>query len=313
MKNFKTFKEVALDTVQERRDRDISNICRYWINILDQYLWGIIENELVVIWAWSWIGKTELSWGIAMHNAMRGKKVALLSLEWDIWEIIYRYVQREINKKRKSDFIKWPEYRLNLKNVNKAEDEIIEDIPQELEDNLMIFDKSFIPDRKKLLELMRDMHDKVDLFVIDHLHYLDYGSDERAGITDIVKWVKEMTEIMKVPVVLVSHLRRDHDKNGKMPTKSDLHGSSNIEKNANTVILLTPEDQNDWIEDANPWDSAYLRWTKIIVDKNRTGMPVPAIFNTTFDLRTKTYLEWPKYEYLNPDEQNKISIHDKIF
>lgn len=313
MKNFKSFKEVALDTVRDRRKRDISNICRYWINILDQYLGWIIENELVVIGAWSWIGKTELSWSIALHNAMRWKKVALLSLEWDIWEIVYRYVQREINTKRDKDFLRWPEYRLNLTDVKEEENTVIENIPQELEDNLLIFDKSFIPDRKKLLELMRDIHSKVDLFVIDHLHYLDYGSDERNWISEIVKWVKEMTEIMKVPVVLVSHLSREHEKKWRLPNKSDLHWSSNIEKNANTVILLTPETETDYIEVTNPKDTAYLRATKIIVDKNRTGMPVPAMFNTTFDLRTKTYLEWKKYEYLNPDENNRITIKDKIF
>lgn len=313
MKNFKSFKQVAIQTVSERRARNIDNICRYGINILDQYLWWIIENELVVIGAWAWIGKTELSWHIAIHNAMRWKKVALLSLEWDVWEIVYRYMQRELNKWKKTDFIKWPEYRLNLKDVIAEEDIILKDIPEELDKNLMIFDKSFIPDRKKLLELMRDLHWEVDLFIIDHLHYLDYWSDERAGITEIVKWIKEMTEIMKVPVVLVSHLRRDHDKNWRLPTKSDLHWSSNIEKNANTVILLTPENDTDYIENSNLNDSAYLRWTKIIVDKNRTWMPVPAIFNTTFDLRTKEYLSGSKYEYLNPDEQNKITIHDKIF
>jgi len=313
MKNFKTFKDVAKQTIQERRARDINNICRYWINILDQYLGWIIENELVVIWAGSWIGKTELSSSIAIHNAMRWKKVALLSLEWDIWEIVYRYFQKKLNKWKTKNFIKWPEYRLNLKNVEKEEDKIFEDIPKEL-DNLMIFDKSFIPDRKKLLELIKDMYNKIDMFVIDHLHYLDYWDDERNWITEIVRWIKEATEIIKKPVVLVSHLRRDYDRNGRLPTKSDLHWSSNIEKNANTVILLSPDEATaELISYDNPWEWAYLRWTKIIVDKNRTWMPVPAMFNTTFDLRTKTYLEWERYEYLSTNEKNKITIHDKIF
>ncbi len=313
MENFKCFKDIAIQTIQERKNRNIQNICKYWIEILDDYLWWIIENELVVIWAWAWIWKTELSIQIAIENAMRGKKVALFSLEWDIGEVVYRYFQKHMNLKLKKQwkwFIKWPEYRLNLKNVDKLEQEIFKEIPKEI-NNLYIFDKSFIPDKNKLLELFRDNYNEFDMFVIDHLHYLNFGENEYAGISEIVKWVKEMTEIIKKPVILISHLKRWYNLNWKLPTKSDLHWSSNIEKNANTIILLEPSDEP--IEENNSEEIKYLRWTKIIVDKNRTWMPVPAIFETTFDLRTKEYLKWKKYNNLSTDEKNKITKYDKIF
>ena len=312
MKNFKNFRDVCITTIQERKSRNIKNICRYWIEILDSYLWWIIENELVVIWAWSWIWKTELSIQIAIENALRWKKIALFSLEWDIWEITYRYFQKHINLKLKKEwkFIKWPEYRLNLTNIDELEKEVYQEIPKEL-DNLFIFDKSFIPDRNKLLEILRDNYNEFDMFVIDHLHYLDYWENEYSWISDIVRWVKEMTEIIKKPVILVSHLKRWYDLNWKLPTNSDLHWSSNIEKNANTIILITPSDCP--IQEQTTEENAYLRWTKIIVSKNRTWMPVPAIFETTFDLRTKEYLRWEKFNYLSPDEKNKITKFDKIF
>ena len=172
-------------------------------------------------------------------------------------------------------------------------------------------DKSFIPDRNKLLEILRDNYNEFDMFVIDHLHYLDYWENEYSWISDIVRWVKEMTEIIKKPVILVSHLKRWYDLNWKLPTNSDLHWSSNIEKNANTIILITPSDCP--IQEQTTEENAYLRWTKIIVSKNRTWMPVPAIFETTFDLRTKEYLRWEKFNYLSPDEKNKITKFDKIF
>ena len=184
---------------------------------------------------------------------MKGKKVALLSLEWDIGEIAYRYFQQKINKKLpEHTFIRGPEYRLNLRDVYKTEQEVFYDIPKEM-DNIYIFDKSFIPNREKLL------------------------------------WaIKETTEIIKKPVIVVSHLSRKFLSEKRLPNKNDLHWSSNIEKNANTVILLAPWDLDPYIDVNNA--SSYLRWTKIIVDKNRTGMPVPAIFDTTFDLRTKEYI-----------------------
>jgi len=311
MKNFKNFEEVVKQTVEERRARDITNICRYWIEILDDYCWGIMENELVVIWAGSWIWKTELSIQIAIENAMRWKKVALFSLEWDIWEIAYRYLQRHINKKLWKKFIKWPEYRLNLRDVEKIENEVIQEIPQELKDNIKIFDKTFIPDKKELLKLLSSGIWKVDLFVIDHLHYLDYGEKEREWISEIVKKVKETTEIIKTPVVLVSHLSRMYVTQKRRPTKTDLHWSSNIEKNANTIILLHPAPENELLKTMQ--DSDFLRGTEIIIDKHRTWMPTPAMFEATFDLRTKEYLKWAKYNYLSEEEQNRIKPSDKIF
>jgi hypothetical protein len=43
-----------------------------------------------------------------------------------------------------------------------------------------------------------------------------------AGITDIIQKIKEMTELMNVPVILVSHLKRLKT-DQTIPTKSDLH------------------------------------------------------------------------------------------
>jgi replicative DNA helicase len=296
--------------IWERRHRNIANNCQYWIQILDDYLWWIIENELVVIWAWSWIWKSELSWIIATANAMKGKKVALLSLEWDIGEIAYRYFQQKINKKLpEHTFIRGPEYRLNLRDVYKTEQEVFYDIPKEM-DNIYIFDKSFIPNREKLLWLMADIREDVDMYIIDHLHYLDYGADEYNGISEIIRAIKETTEIIKKPVIVVSHLSRKFLSEKRLPNKNDLHWSSNIEKNANTVILLAPWDLDPYIDVNNA--SSYLRWTKIIVDKNRTGMPVPAIFDTTFDLRTKEYISWEFYSKISSDDNNRITEFDKI-
>jgi hypothetical protein len=87
---------------------------------------------------------------------------------------VYRYIQKEINLKRKNNFIKGPEYRLNLTDVTYEEDQVVEMIPKELETNLFIFDKSEIPNKNKLIDLIQNNYEDVDMFVIDHLHYLDY-------------------------------------------------------------------------------------------------------------------------------------------
>ncbi len=261
-----------------------------------------------------WTHNTDLSINIALTNAMRWKKVALFSLEWDVWEITYRYFQRHINRKIMTTdewkILRGPEYRLNLRaDIEDIEKEVYKEIPEEL-DNLYIFDKTFIPNRETLLKLLKDTYKEFDLFIIDHLHYLDFWENEYSGVSEIVKSLKEMTELMEKPVVLVSHLNRKNSDNKRLPTIFDLHWSSNIEKNANTVILIAPDLQTEYLDLRS--DKAYLRPTKLIVGKNRTWMPVPAIFDLTYDLRTKEYRKDDDLNSLSVHEDNKITKVDKI-
>lgn len=315
LEKFKTFKEISVQTIKKRKVRNVDNICKYWLWILDDYLWGIVENELVIIWAAPWVWKTDLAINIALTNAMRWKKVALFSLEWDMWEITYRYFQRHINQKIASwiwwKMLKWPEYRLNLRtDIEDMERNVYEEIPDEM-DNLYIFDKTFIPNRQQLLQLLKDTYKEIDLFVIDHLHYLDFWENEYSWISDIVKWIKEMTELMERPVVLVSHLSRKLSEKNRLPNISDLHWSSNIEKNANTIILLAPDTQNEYIDTRD--DKKFLRATKMIVGKNRTWMPVPAMFDLTYDLRYKEYSKDEELNWLSVHDSNRVTVSDKIF
>lgn len=293
MKDFRKFSDVFNQMVEERRARNINNIAKYWIWLLDECLWWIIENELVIIWAWSWIWKTELAVQITINNARNWKKVALYSLEWDICEIAYRYAQTQINTILKQEwkwYITWPDFRLNIKDINYYEDVVKWRIPKEL-DNIYIYERTSIPTPQKLIESINDSYEHVDMFVIDHLHYLDVWEDEYQWISWIVKKIKEITEIIKKPVILVSHLSRQFAKEKRDPIPSDLHWSSNIEKNANTVILLTR-----WTEE---YSDKTLASTKIIIWKNRSGLKCPTVMNACFNIWTKEYMKWKEYNHID--------------
>lgn len=84
--------------------------------------------------------------------------------------------------------------------------------------------------------------------------------------------VKQTTEIMRIPIVMISHLSGEHSKSKRMPGVYDLHGSSDIGKNANTVILLQKDE--DRIEEMT---DKKLAPTRIIIAKNRSGVPTPTI------------------------------------
>ena len=99
------------------------------------------------------------------------------------------------------------------------------------------------------------------------------------------------TEIIKKPVILVSHLSRQFAKEKRDPIPSDLHWSSNIEKNANTVILLTR-----WTEE---YSDKTLASTKIIIWKNRSGLKCPTVMNACFNIWTKEYMKWKEYNHID--------------
>jgi len=90
-------------------------------------------------------------------------------------------------------------------------------------------------------EIKRQMGliDAADLVIIDHLQYIDNDPDksEYAQTSSTMKLIKDLTKIKKIPIVLVSHLRKK-DRFRNFPDNDDFHGSSNIAKEAETCIII---------------------------------------------------------------------------
>jgi replicative DNA helicase len=87
---------------------------------------------------------------------------------------------------------------------------------------------------------------KANLIIIDHLQYFDYDSSkENSEITKIVKRIRDLTLNSEVPIILISHLRKNYSLNAKpIPSIDDIFGTSNIQKVASKVIIISPDFQN---------------------------------------------------------------------
>ncbi len=133
--------------------------------------------------------------------------------------------------------------------------------------------------------------DSADLVIIDHLHYFDFQSrDEYSAINDTMKKLKALQDRFRVPIVLVSHLRKK-DKLRVFPDQNDFHGSSNIVKQADTVIVLAHvEPQDD--EGNGQYEKQVMTekyQTGIRVCKSRTGFPTRLLGLVDFDMKTREY------------------------
>jgi replicative DNA helicase len=98
-----------------------------------------------------------------------------------------------------------------------------------------------------LANMINFMKDDVDMIIIDHLHYIQFptASLEIEEIGKVMRQVKQITDVLKKPIIVMSHLRKR--KKSEDPTEQDLYGSSNIAKEANTIILLTRL-ENQYVE-----------------------------------------------------------------
>lgn len=315
MNSFLTWKECFQKESESRLNTDLKNLCSYGIKPLDDALICINKGELVVIGADSGVGKTEIAIQIASHNAKLGKKVALYHLEGGYQEAIARMKWRDISQEYylnhskvgiEMNYQKWVVNLNQDRLLTEIEAKVWLDYKERYGDNLFIYhseqDLTITDFLASLLDfhslytafgnpLTNDQRSKgfdLDLIVIDHLQYfsLDQGESEITEITNIIRQVKKITDNYRIPVVLISHLRKKTKDRG-LPEQQDFYGSSNIPKIATTAITITPQLNK---EDFS--NHIYPTWLRIV--KSRMGIRSSMAILSDFDGKQKAYSD--KYD-----------------
>jgi len=316
----KSWKECFKEESETRLDTDINKLCCYGIKPLDDSLGCIRKNELVVIGADSGTGKSELIISIARINAKKGKKVALYYLEGGHLEAMARMKWRDIadeyylkytQAKIDMDYTKWINNQISDPNniLNKIESEIWNRYEKEYKDNLCIYPvdtnftideltrslyehHNFKPQDQESLPKTKECFD-LDLIIIDHLQYfsLSQGESEIKEITYILREVKKISDLYKIPVILVSHLRKKYKDRG-LPDQEDFYGSSNIPKISTTSIVISPDYNND-----NTSDNIFPTYFRIV--KSRVGIRPNHAICIDFDLTRRSYSEEYKIFHVN--------------
>lgn len=109
---------------------------------------------------------------------------------------------------------------------------------------------------------------KIGLVIVDYLQLIN-GLNSAAGreqqISEISRGIKAMAKELNVPVIVLSQLNRESEKERRQPRLSDLRESGSIEQDADVVMLLArPKDLDDGhVVAANEAD--------LIVAKQRSG------------------------------------------
>jgi replicative DNA helicase len=289
-----SFSEMRIKERVDREAIDPKTICTFGIRPLDEALYGILRNDLIVIGADSGSGKSELCLDIALHNARNGKKVVLYFIEGGASEAMSRIkwklmCQRFFAEKRTGIYLDYRKWRMNMHDqpevMASLEEEACDIIEDTIDGNLFFydFDKTFTIEH--LIESFR-LVGYSDLIVVDHLQYFDISEprSELKEMSDILKRLKDIANFEQIPVILVSHLRKK-DKDRGLPSQEDFYGTSNIAKISSVSITISSEGKQ--VEDFAL--NIYPTWFRIVKSRTKVSSNLGMLCN--FELTNQRYAQ----------------------
>ncbi|PIR08160.1 replicative DNA helicase [Candidatus Gottesmanbacteria bacterium CG11_big_fil_rev_8_21_14_0_20_37_11] len=230
---------------------------------LDNKLAGLQDSNLIILAARPGQGKTAFAVNIAQNIAVNLKlSVGIFSLEMSKEELVDRLLvsQADVDAWRlktgkldDNDFTKLSEAMGEL-----AEAPIfIDDTP-----GLNLFE---IRTKARRLQVSQN----VRLIIVDYLQLIDPGRrmDNRVQeVSMISQSLKNLARELKIPVIAVSQLSRAVEHRGeKKPQLADLRESGAIEQDADVVMFLYKENQDQTFE---KWDQQIV---KLLIAKHRNG------------------------------------------
>jgi replicative DNA helicase len=209
---------------------------------LDNVLAGFQRSNLLILAARPGIGKTSLALNIAQNLAVKHKRpVGFFSLEMSREELVDRLLvaQADIDawklktgKLREDEFTK----------LSNAMGEVAE-APLYIDDTPAL---SILEMRTKARRLQVEVG--VELIIVDYLQLARSRRLENRvqEVSEISQGLKNLARELKLPVLTLSQLSRAVEQRGKKkPQLADLRESGSIEQDADVVMFLWREDEED--------------------------------------------------------------------
>ncbi|OGD51354.1 replicative DNA helicase [Candidatus Beckwithbacteria bacterium RIFCSPHIGHO2_02_FULL_49_13] len=231
---------------------------------LDDVLAGLQQSNLLILAARPGIGKTSLALNIAQYATVEEKiPTGFFSLEMSQEELVDRLLVAQ------ADIDAW---RLKTGKLNEKDFSQLSDAMGELAEAPFYIDDtpgmSINEMRTKARRLQ--VEQGVKLLVVDYLQLAHSRNLENRvqEISEVSMGLKNLARELKVPILAISQLSRAVEHRGsRRPQLADLRESGGIEQDADVVMFLYREDEED------------LENLKLYVAKHRNG-PL-----STIDLR----------------------------
>lgn len=239
----------------------------------DKMTGGLMDGDLIILAARPSCGKTALAINMADHVACNLKlPVGVFSLEMTAQSLMMRAVcsRARVNIRNVSDgFLAERDFpKLTASTAKLA------NAPLHIDDTSSL---SITALRAKA----RRMHSRfgIKLFVIDYLQLMNAGKrveSRQQEVSQISAGVKSLAKELNVPVIGISQLNRDIEKQGnRKPRLSDLRESGSIEQDADLVAMLYRAKVDDDEPDLPEAEQVTL---KVAKQRNGPTGEIPLVF-----------------------------------
>lgn len=242
---------------------------------LDAVLGGLQRGRMYVIGARPGRGKSSLALGIADAAAAAGHPTHVISIEMTAEELVGRSIASHARVNPNSFRTHNPNLRASERDFKRMHvvTPKVAKLPVTIADRI-----------SSLQDIMMSIHQAitsgVQLIVVDYLqliHVPGFRGNRNELVTEISNAMKRVAHQHQIPVIVVSQLNRSSEREGRRPGLADLREGGSIEQDADCVILLHQEDDDQLIQNI-----------EAVVAKNRGGRTGP--------LRLTFYKEYTRFE-----------------
>jgi replicative DNA helicase len=255
---------------------------------LDNKLSGLQKSDLIILAARPSMGKTSLALDIVRKAAINHRvPTAIFSLEMSAQQLVDRMLSAE------SQVDAWKlrtGHNLSVEHDFKAIGEAI----GKLSDAPIYIDDQAGNNILKMRSVARRLKNEkgLGLIVVDYLQLMvptnTRGSDNIVQqVTEISRSLKNLARELEVPVLALSQLSRAVEQRGGKPRLSDLRDSGSIEQDADLVIFIHREPDQE--------GGGRKEEAELLIEKHRNG-PTGTV-KLYFDSKKTTFLSIDKADF----------------
>lgn len=206
---------------------------------LDHWTGGLHPGELMIVSARPAVGKTSFCMNIAERAAVRSKvPVGIFSLEMNAKSLVQR-MESSLASVDSSKFKRGGMTEGDIKSVSDAASKLAAS-PLHIDDDSNI---GVLEIRARSRRMKQDHG--IKLILIDYFQLIQNGKRRERRYDDLAEnshALKAMAKELNLPVILVSQMNREFEKETREPRLSDLRECGDLEQDADTIVFLwTPK------------------------------------------------------------------------
>lgn len=226
---------------------------------------GLVRSGLYVLAARPSMGKSSLALDIAANIAQTGKVVHLVSREMPAASLFDRLHSAHAGIAR---------WKLRKGIYQREYNRLLETIERVAKVPIILDNASLtVSDIRADMREWERKHLRADLMIVDYIQLLEgKGRSRNDEVGSITRALKGLAMEFQIPVLGLSQLTRDNDRQKREPELSDLRDSGEIEQDADAVFFLFGDKPEEGAK-------IFSRWFKCAKQRDGELFRVEMTFN----------------------------------